>query len=143
MKDEDIDDVLAIALANLKDPNLPEFLKKAAAEAPRAPLAVLIDAFLSEQPGIAVRPRLEAIAALNQGTPEDLDRPACQSYLIGRLGMVEAELGRCMRAVGNYRRLSQATVGERFLTAARDEARDGGGSVDAAEIREQLKKRNK
>jgi hypothetical protein len=143
MKENNIDDILTLAFANLHQPEPPEAFKNAIARQPRAPLAQLIDGLLEEQPGIGVRLLLKRIADLNQGSPEDMDRMDFQSYLIGRLGVSESELRQCMTALGSYRRLCEAHPGEQFLAAARDECGEGIGSIDADQLRALFKKRKK
>ncbi len=143
MKENDIDDIMRLAFANLRRPEPPEAFKDAIGNQPRAPLAALIDAFIAEHPHIASRGLLQRIADLNQGTPEDLDRPDFQSYLIGRFEVSESELTQCRHALGTYRRLAKAHAGEQLQAAARDEHGDGGGALDVDEIRALFKKRKK
>lgn len=143
MKDEDLDEILTLAFANLRRSEPPAAFQKAVANQPRAQLATLIEAFIEEHPHIASRALLQKVADLNQGTPEDLDRMDFQSYLIGRFGASEAELRQCRHALGTYRRLVQSASGEQVQMAARDEAGKGGGTATVSEIRAVFKKRKK
>jgi hypothetical protein len=141
MKENDIDDILTLAFANLQQPEAPVAFEKAVERQPEAPLTRLIAEMLEEQPDIRHRQLLERLAKLNQGTPEDMDQADFQSYLLGRLDISEADLRECMAALGTYRRVCQAQPGEQLLAAARDESGDSIVAADVDEIRNQLKKR--
>lgn len=141
MKEERFDEIARLAFANLHQPGPPDAFKEGMKDLPRAPLAALIDGMLEEQPGFSLRTVLEEVARLNQGALEDMDRPDFQSYLIGKLGISETNLRRCIQALRTYRRVSQGTSGEKFLAAAREENGDSVGSADIDEIRNLLKKR--
>jgi hypothetical protein len=143
MKDNELDDLLRVAIANMRQPEPSEAFREAISGAGRAPLAALIDKLLEEQPNVSARSALKAIAGLNQGCVEDLDTPVFQSYLIARLGITEAQVRQCMRSIGTFAQLIRSSAEQRFLAAARDEQGNGGGSASADDIREQLKKRKK
>ncbi len=143
MKEHDIDNVLRLAVANLHQQELPAVFKEAVENQPRAPLALMIESFLAEHTQIESKALLQAIADLNQGTPEDLDRPDFQSYLIGRFGMSETVFDQARRALATHRRFARAQSGEQMQLAARDEAGTGGCAADVDEIRLLFKKRKK
>lgn len=143
MNDNEFDNLLRVAIANTRQPGPSEAFREAIAGALQAPLAVLIDRLLEEQPDIATRSELEAISSLNQGSAEDLDDTAFQSYLVATLGITESQLRLCARSIANFAKLLRSSAEQRFLAAARDEQGDGGGSVSAGDIRDQLKKRKK
>ena len=67
MKDNELDDLLRVAIANMRQPEPSEAFREAISGAGRAPLAALIDKLLEEQPNVSARSALKAIAGLNQG----------------------------------------------------------------------------
>lgn len=141
MNTEDFDDLLKLAVANIVQPEPPDRIKEALADLGRAPLAAFIERFLQERPRIASRSVFEAVAALNQGTLEDLDRAEFRSYLISQTGITEQDLADCMRHLATFQQVSQAMArGASIAMAARDEEGEGGGRIAASAFFDQLKK---
>jgi hypothetical protein len=108
---------------------------------PPAPLKTTIEEFLAATPGYAGSDWLRRIAALNQGAVEDLDEAEFKSYVICRTGLSEAQLLKCrlaLRSLAETRKQMAADPVRDLLVAARgDEAEPS----TAAELFEQLKKR--
>jgi hypothetical protein len=133
VNDKEFENVLAIAIANIQQPDSSkEFLE---ALAIKAPLTALIEAMLVRKPSMKNRANLEAIAALEQGRPDDLSAPVFRSYVLGKTGMTEESLDRCAREIETFRRILQAIAADEPVTmAARDEEGFGGGRIAAAEF---------
>ena len=106
MNDKEFEDILAVAVANIVQPEPPEEFKKALAA--KAPLPALIEAMLARKPSMKNRADLEAVAALKQGRLEDLSAPVFRSYVLGKTGMTEEALDRCAREIETFRRILQA-----------------------------------
>ena len=133
MNDKEFEDILAVAVANIRQPeSSKEFLE---ALAVKAPLPALIEAMLARKPSMKNRADLEAIAALKQGVPDDLSAHVFRSYVLKKTGMTEDALNRCAREVETFRRILQAVAADEPVTmAARDEEGFGGGLIAAAEF---------
>ncbi len=110
---------------------------------PPAPLKTAIDEFLVATPGYACSEWLRRIALLNQGAVEDLDEAEFKSYVIFRTGLSEAQLLKCRLALRSLVETRNQTVAEPLrdlLVAARGDEAD---PPSAAELLDQLKKRER
>lgn len=137
MNDQDFNDILRVAAASLISSEPPKEFQDAVSA--RAPLASFIDALVLHQPKLSSRSALERIANLNQGTIEDLNASAFQSYVISRTGVSELELQRCLREIETFRRVLEAVAREESVPlAARDEAGLTKQLVAASEIMKML-----
>lgn len=108
MNDTDFTNMLRIAAHALDNPNVPREFQDALLA--RAPLSSAIDSLLVHRPKCSMRSALERIADLNQGTLEDLNAPAFQSYVIYNASINELELYACIREIATFRRLSEAVA---------------------------------
>jgi len=108
---------------------------------PPAPLKAAIEEFLDATPDYVGSEWLRRIAALNQGAVEDLDEAEFKSYVLFRTGLTEAQLLKCrlaLRSIAETKEQMAADPARDLLVAAR------GDEVEpstAAELFEQLKKR--
>jgi hypothetical protein len=135
VNDKEFEDILTVAVANILQPEPPDVFKDALAA--KAPLPALIEALIDRKKNIANRRHLEAIAALRQGRPEDLNTAAFRSYVLAKTDMTEEELDRCAREIETFRRILEAVAVDQPVTmAARDEDGLGGGPIAAADFLE-------
>jgi hypothetical protein len=109
----------------------------------RAPLAKLIDEFLSTSPKIDVAPLLKRIADTNQGRLEDLNMPVFRSYLIAACEVSELDLRRLIATLDNFQRynISAADAQKEVQIAARDETNSGHKSTKLGDLLKQREKR--
>jgi hypothetical protein len=120
VNDKEFEDILAVAVANIRQPESSKTFLEALAVT--APLPALIEAMLARKPSMKNRADLEAIVALKQGRLDDLSAPVFRSYVLKKTGMKEDALDRCAREVETFRRILQAVAADEPVTmAARDE----------------------
>jgi hypothetical protein len=138
---KDFDDILSLVVANERQPEPPADILCGLEGLLIAPLAEVIIRLLNEQPRLDAGPILKAISDLNQGRPEDLDRPDFQSYIVLTLRCSQSDLVRVKEALRTFRLLQEARSDKPTSLAARDESLAGGGAATASEIAVQLRKR--
>ncbi len=140
------DDMTALALEYLALGETPEYVIKAFAGLPPAPLATCIADFLAAQPRIDIAPLLHKIASLNEGRLEDLNSPEFLSHLIAETETDEEVMKRVVRVLGTFDSLVRSSLrnDERLLIAARDDEDSAApSSTTMSELLKQLKKRAK
>ena len=142
MKRDDEITTLALDYLSRKD-DVEKRVGDAFASIPRAPLAKLIDEFLTTSPRIDVAPLLKRIADTNQGRLEDLNMPAFRSYLIAKCEISELDLRRLVATLDNFQRynVSAADAQKQVQIAARDEANSGQQSTKLGDLLKQREKR--
>ena len=122
------DEMTTLAAEYLKNRDaIAERVGDAFTNIPRAPLAKLIDEFLTTSPNIDIAPVLKKIADTNQGRLEDLNAPEFQSYVIATCGTNEVQLKRLIQTLSNFHAFAATKLdaAKHVSIAARDEANSG------------------
>jgi hypothetical protein len=138
----DSDEMTVLAQAYMRSRAImPQNVRDAFANMPKAPLAVVAEELIAAQPDSELTPLLKCIAEINQGRVEDLGMPVFQSYLISECATNESQLRRVINAIKSF--LAINALSDTALMAARDEDNSGRKSVTKAEIQRLAKKRKK